>query len=212
MKKTSVLIFTLIMALLVLASCAGQPANDGGNTANTLDGSQFKTLQDVFDFIGDSEDYENSYTDEYFVSAFQSDNVYYRVIAQMTPDILQALYDLEFDDDWSENIKKTAATLEITTFENLNDKMPSQTELDKYVGKTGQDLFDEGWDYWYYNLEDMIAGMSFELFDYSVAFEYDGEQMENTDDFDFYEAFKDLKIKSVVCDGIGNATWMPEEE
>ena len=39
-----------------------------------------------------------------------------------------------------------------------------------------------------------------------VKFAYDGEPMENTDDFDFYEAFKDLEVLSVTYDGLGDAT------
>lgn len=212
MKKTSSLILAIIMLILTLASCADQPASEGENAENTLDSSRFKTIQDVLDFIGDSEEYETSYTDKYFVTTFKSDDVTYRAIAPMTPEVSQALFDLEFDDNWGENIRKTAAPLEISIFENLNDMIPAQAELDKYVGMTGQDLFDEGWTYWYYNLEDMAAGMSFELFEYDVAFEYDGEPMVNTDDFDFYEEFKDLKIKSVVYAGIGDSTWLPEEQ
>ena len=87
----------------------------------------------------------------------------------------------------------------------------AQEELDKLVGKTGQYLMDEGWDYNYYNLVDMETGMTHKEFSYTVIFEYDGEPMENTDDFDFWENFKDLVIKSVKCDGIGDATYIEEE-
>ena len=33
-----------------------------------------------------------------------------------------------------------------------------------------------------------------------------GEPLENDDDFDFYENFKDLKIRSVTYEGLGDAT------
>ena len=37
---------------------------------------------------------------------------------------------------------------------------------------------------------------------------YDGEPMVNSDDFDFYEAFKNLPVTSVTYDGIGDAANM----
>ena len=87
-----------------------------------------------------------------------------------------------------------------------------QEELDKNVGKTGQELFDDGWTYWYYNLEDMEAGLYYKDFAYTVRFEYDGEPMVNSDDFDFYEEFKDLKVSSVTFDGLGDAAVLEEED
>ena len=199
------------MVLVVLASCGGENSGESNNNSKTINCSLFKALQDVFDYVGEDAEYETTYTEEYFISAFEIDGVYYRAIANMTPEVYQALFDLEFDDDWGKNLRKTAGSLEVDKFENLTEKIPTQEELNKYAGKTGRDLFDEGWDYWYYNLVDMVAGMSFEMFDYMVEFEYDGQPMENTDDFDFYEEFADLKIKSVTFDYIGNATWMEEE-
>ena len=57
-----------------------------------------------------------------------------------------------------------------------------------------------------YNLEDMEAGLYHGPFSFNVKFAYDGEQMENTDDFDFYEEFKDLKVSSVTYEGLGDAS------
>ena len=45
-------------------------------------------------------------------------------------------------------------------------------------------------------------------FAYIVKFAYDGEPMVNSDDFDFYKAFKDLPVTSVTYDGIGDAANM----
>ena len=48
--------------------------------------------------------------------------------------------------------------------------------------------------------------MNHGAFAYTVKFEYKGKQMQNTDDFDFYDKFKNLKVSSVKFEGLGDAT------
>ena len=57
----------------------------------------------------------------------------------------------------------------------------------------------------YYNVEDMVAGLYHGAYLYDVAFSYDGPKMVNTEDFDFYKEFADLKVKSIKFSDIGNA-------
>ena len=56
--------------------------------------------------------------------------------------------------------------------------------------------------------EDMEAGLDHGPYSYIVTFEYDGEQMVNSDDFDFYEEFKDLPVKSITFERIGDISMM----
>ena len=121
----------------------------------------------------------------------------------------EAVWAIEFDDeDKDQKVRDLVSPLEVARLENLTEQIPSQEELDKLVGKTGQDLFDDGWDYYYYNLDEMEAGLNHGPFAYIVKFAYEGEPMVNSDDFDFYEAFKDLPVTSVTYDGIGDAANM----
>ena len=84
--------------------------------------------------------------------------------------------------------------------------IPPQEELDKYVGKTGQDLLDDGWTEGYgYNLDDMVFWLYKGPFAYDVVFESD-QKYENTDDFDVWKTIAPLKIKSVTYKGLGNAS------
>ena len=208
MKKTLALILTAILLLSAFAGC-GQ--TDNGGQTEAADVAEFKTLGEIVDFIKDGGDHQYLYGDGLFIFAFSKDNVYYRAFMDMTDEMSDEIWDLEFDDNWLEGLKNIAGDLEVKKVENLTEKMPSQEELDKLAGKTGQYLMDEGWDYGYYNLEDMEAGMFCKEFSYTVLFEYDGEPMENSDDFDFWENFKDLVIKSVKCDGIGDATYTEDQ-
>ena len=211
MKKGIVLIVTLIMVLCTMAACGQSSSGGSGSgsaeTAAAFDPAQFKTLADVFAYVGENS-LQEGYTETHYVTVFAVDDVNYRVIADIPEDVSKEIWAIDFEDeDRDQKVTDLLSPLEVKVCENLSEQIPSQEELDKYVGKTGQELFDEGWsDYSYYNLEDMDAGLNFGPFTYTVKFEYDGEPMVNTDDFDFFEEFKDLKVSSVVYEGLGDAT------
>ncbi|MBQ6053422.1 MAG: hypothetical protein IJL30_09110 [Clostridia bacterium] len=209
MKKTIAIILTAIMILAAFAGCGQTENGDDGSEQTNI--AKAQTLRDIIDSLTEEDDYQSAYSDETFIFAYSKNGVYYRAFMDMTEEMSDDVWNMEYDDSWLEGLKNIAGSLEVKKIENLSEKMPSQEELDKLIGKNGQYLMDEGWGYWYYNLLDMEAGMSYKEFEYTVKFEYDGEPMENTDDFDFWENFKDLTIKSVTCDGIGNATYIEEE-
>lgn len=223
MIKKALITLSMITALAVFAACGKSDDNtSAGNGENTeavsteaadmgseasdtdpIDASKIKTMKDVYEY-DDGENHQESYSDTDYIYIINVDGIYYRAIASMPKDISDKIWGLDFDDDKREQkIKDLISPLEVTSFENLSKQIPGQEELDKLIGKTGQELFDEGWTYWYYNLENMEVGMNQGLYAYIVTFEYDGPEMENSDDFDFYEEFKDLKVKSVTFDRIG---------
>ena len=213
MKNKLSFVFVLIVSLAMLVSCSGtsdnsQEGTDNGseNTEEAFDPSNVKTMADVL--AVDSPDFmQSSYSESGCIYAFAYDGTYYRAIADMPKDIADQINAISWEDeDRDAKINELLGPLEVKTIENLSEGMPSDDDLKKYIGKTGRELFADDWTYWYYNLEDMSAGLYHGLYSYIVTFEYDGEQMDNTDDFDFYEEFKDLKVKSITCDGIGDAT------
>ena len=90
------------------------------------------------------------------------------------------------------------------TMENLSNEIIPQEELDKLVGKTGEELFNDGWtDGSGYNLEDMEFWLNKGAFEYTVVF--DGK-VENYDEFDTEEGVKAFTVKSVKFNGLGDAT------
>ena len=196
MRKKLALILVIAMVLAVFAGCgsSGNGNGSGGgeesSAAVSFDPAQVKTMGDVF-AAADEDNDQDLYTDTTYIYVFYVGDVCYRAVADMPADVSEAVWAIEFDD------------------EDKDQKVRDlQEELDKLVGKTGQDLFDDGWDYYYYNLDEMEAGLNHGPFAYIVKFAYDGEPMVNSDDFDFYEAFKDLPITSVTYDGIGDAANM----
>lgn len=206
MKKFLILILTIALISVFAVGCGQSGGGDGAPAPTEFDPDQAETMGDVFLFE-DPENVQEAYYGDKYVYVLKNGDTYYRAVCVMPEEVYEAIEDIDFEDeDREQKVRDLISPLPIDVLENLNEQIPSQEELDEYVGKTGQDLFDEGWTYWAYDLEDMKAGMEFGPFSYMVDFEYDGEQMENTDDFDFYEEFKDLKINSVVYEGIGDAT------
>ncbi len=210
MKKTVLLVLTLAFALFVFTAC-GQTQSASSESERTFDPSQAKIMGDVFPYAGEGET-QSAYSETEYVLVFTVDDTYYRAVAKMPEDVSKDVWAIDFEDEEKDQkIQDLISPLEIDSLENLTEQMPKQEELDELIGKTGQELFDDGWTYWSYDLESMEAGLNHGAYAFTVAFEYDGEQMENTDDFDFYEEFKDLKVKSVTLSGLGDAA-NPEME
>lgn len=214
MKRILSLVCVTALLLLVLAACGATEESTSSAAPMEFDASQLKTMGDVFNNPAvDTGTYQESHSETDYVYVFQVEDTYYRVHGAMTKELYDAVSEVDFEDeDRDQKIRHLLSPMEITSVENLSELIPPQKELDKFIGKTGQELFDDGWTYWYYNLEDMEAGLYYKDFAYAVRFEYDGEPMVNSDDFDFYEEFKDLKVSSVTFDGLGDAAVLEEED
>ena len=207
MKK---FITILLISAALFPALAGCSRNDKKETATetaatgSFDPSQAKTMGDLLPYE-EKGDYQEAFSDKKFVLVFNADGIFYRAEADLTKEAADIVWGEEYDEERDQKVRKVISTLEVKSIENLSDKIPKQEELDKLIGKTGKELFDDGWTYWSYNLADMEAGMVHGAFSYVVRFKYDGEQMVNSDDFDFYEEFKDLPVSSVTYDGLGDA-------
>lgn len=194
------------------ADTAGTADTTGAAASGDFDPAAVKTFGDIFSVI-DDENSQTGYTEHTFVYAFPVGDDYYRAETTLSEEASAALWDLEFDDpERDAKTREIISPLEVTSFTNLTEGAPDQAFLDSLIGKTGGELFEDGWTYNYYNLADMEAGLDHEVYSFTVTFNYDGPQMENTDDFDFYEEFKDLTIKTATYDGIGNASYIPDVE
>ena len=216
MKRFTAVFFIVMLSVMLLASCGGAGGsggsssggnNSGGNNSGSGDALIVEKLGDAFAATEEDSNSSWGFDDETYVYVFENSGITYRAIADLPAGVHEQLDEIDFfDEERDAKYEKILADVEVKTFENLTERIPSQEEVNKLIGKTCGELYDEGWSYWYYNLEDMEAGMNHDIFEYSVKFEYDGPQMENTDDFDFWEEFKDLKVKEITCNGIGDAT------
>lgn len=205
MKRTTSLI--LITLLISLFGCSMKPTSitEKASSGAALDLSQIKTMGDALKYK-DEENYniQEGFDETRYFFVFEKDGIYYRAIADLPKDISEAIWSMDFEER-EKKLPELINPLALSTMENLSAKAPSKEELDKLIGKPGKELFDNDWTYSYYNLEDMEAGLNHGTFSYAVRFNYDGPQMINSDDFDFYKEFADLTIKSVTVSGVGDA-------
>ena len=206
MKKTVCLILTVMMMLALLAACGqtGGGAEPGAPEAATGTAA-IESLETIGDAMGlESAEFRQSSTfNNKFVYAFQLDGTYYRVVASLTDEQQQALFDLDYDDpDYDAKEAEILSPLKIDTYDNLNDLIPPQEELDQWVGKTGQELMDEGWTISGWNLADMEFWLNYGPFMYTVIMEGSVEDPEEFDN----EDIGPLVVQSVTWNDLGDAS------
>lgn len=167
---------------------------DGPSVENIADA---KTMADVLALPC----YAQSTAGNHFGFVFEHHGTVYRAVSNITSETMQAIFDLDFEDpEYDKKFCDIVAPLAIDRLDDFYLMVPSQEELDKYVGKTFGNLFDEGWTYSSYNLEDKEFGMEKGLFTYYVGFEGEIDSNEGVSD----ESIRSLVVTSVRHDGIGN--------
>ena len=200
MKKE--LIFLLSACLLLsLSACAKNAPVSAETTIHQAvvdDVGQLKTMGDVFRF-GSS---EHGFSETKYVYVFDMGGNIYRAVADLPADVSEAIQAVDiFDETYDEQIYSAVAPLEITRLDNLSEMTPSQEELAALVGRNVQDLLNEGWSFWYWNMDSMEGGMYHGPFSYH--FEFEGS-VDHPEDFDESQADA-LTVRSVSFEGIGNA-------
>jgi len=151
------------------------------------DPSSWKTLGDVLSLETGSK--ESSWDDETYDYIFEYAGTQWLVKAAFSGELNDAVNAVDFmEEDRDEQIKAILASCEILSVTDLSTLALPQAELNQWIGKTGQDLLDAGWEYnGYYSDETgfhviMVNGD----FQYQIAFEDEltmsqvfGEQPEN---------------------------------
>ena len=213
MKKGFVFVLSLLIVLTLFAACGKKESNDPTptNNAPASDTLSVETIGDALALTGEGE-FQSATLGKAYVVVFEKDGVYWRVIAELTPEQHDAIFALDIlDEDHEQKEKELVSPLTVTKCENLNEKKLSDDDMTALVGKTGAELFDSGWTTGMgYDLESMEFYLEYAPFMYTVTFEKQ-EQLENTDDFDEEAAVASLKVVSVSFSGLGNsATEIPE--
>ena len=211
MKKIVLITICLVLVISVLAGCGntGTPAPTPSPAINTDAIEGFKTIGDLK--AAKIEDIQIATYEDSYVYVFSKDNTVYRVIASITKETAQEIWDLDFlDEHYAEKSKELTDPLEIKVYENLSILIPTQEELDKLVGMTGGELIKDGWENRGYYIDDgqIHVFMLHEIFAYIIAF--DGEPGIPIDSEEFAdnlnEAIQNMTVKNIEYDGIGEAT------
>lgn len=216
MKKILALTLACLLALSLLAACAQTGGGDGGADSAPAEAAtgtaaieSLKTFGDALAAGDEGGNEQLAMFEGYIVRSFEQDGTFYRVITRLPDDVFEQAFALEWDDpDHDAKLLEIVGSQPIDIYENLNDSILPQEELDKLVGKTGQDLFDAGWTNSGWMLDDMEFWMDYGTMRYTVIF--DGK----VDDPEAFEEedIADLVVKSVSFDTVGDGTYLELDE
>ena len=221
-RKALLSLFLAVCMIAALAACGARGADSGKADASPAPEAEateapapeteeeaqepapatedegFWTLSDVFAYdVTDS-----SFSEYLYACVFEKDGEFYRAVAELPADVSEALWALDFfDENYDSLVRETVAPLDIMRLDNLTEMIPSQEELDTLVGRNLQELVDEGWYYWYWNMDEKELGMYYGPFSYRITFDGTPEDPEN---FDATQSAA-LTVRSVEYDGIGDA-------
>jgi len=198
-----IVMLSAAMGCMMLTGCNMTGSNTG--QSGTAESSTGKT--DTPKTIGDTEKYESygyTYDDKLFVEVYEDNGVYYRAEAELPEDVSKALDDLDWsDDDHDQNMKALIDPLPITKLENLSENILSQEEMDKLIGKTGEDLLNDGWTTGFVTeTGGSSVNMEYDLFQYIVTF--DGV-IEESEDVYLGDVIIPLVVKAVEYAGISSS-------
>ncbi len=140
------------------------------------------------------------YADKY-VTAFELNGTAYRVIAEISEDLAEQIFNIDFSDpDHNKIENELVKDLAITRVEKLEDIIPSDDEIAQFRGKTGADLVDAG-----FTFDSFYADEHYFEGNYGVGYYrvfYEGKPDTSLDDLN--EMISPLTIVSIDYQGIGD--------
>ena len=138
-----------------------------------VDPSAWKTIGDVLDVASGSMSYgTEGEHQQYYVVNFEYGGKYWLAKADLPAEKLAELDALDvMDDDYRAKVRGVVGPLEITLVDLSTLALP-QEELDQWIGKTGQDMLDAGWEENGYESDgkDLFIHMINGNFQYNVSF------------------------------------------
>ncbi len=167
-------VFSLIGALK--GGHAAPPVDAGMDAAPpeaavTVDPSAWKTMADVLSL--DTDGSEASWDDQYYTYIFDYAGTQWLIRAQFSKALNEAIGKVDFmADDRREQINAILAPCEIDLVLDLSTLALPREELDQWIGRTGQEMLDDGWEYNGYTRDEkgVRVYMVYGDFQYAVTF------------------------------------------
>ena len=158
MKKLLTILFVIAL-MTAFTACGGA--------------SEPKTLADVYDL--ETENFMEAYDAEYYACYYAIDGKYTRVSATMTQDLYDQADAISFDDpDRDAKVKEILGPVEVTDVQDITALVPAEDDVSALVGKTGQELMDEGYDLTYFAVNGDVTSVSATKDYCAYLFDFDG--------------------------------------
>lgn len=198
MKKALSLVLTLLLVAALITACG-----KAGDTGNTATPGEFKTIGDIINTAG-AEQLQSATVDGNYVFVYSLNGSYYRAVTALTEEQDEAIWSLDIlADDYDAKLAELISPLVIDRIEDLSAFALTAEELEQWVGKTGEELFDAGWTDAGWNLDGMVFWMDYGPFQYDVVMEGEVGDWDSFEEEDIYS----LTVKSVTPNGqLGDAT------
>jgi len=212
-KNMKKILACMLAVMLLLTGCgrsAGEEGNgqessseaSGGIVTDTTAIDDLKTIADVM-ALENLEDGQAGYWGTTAIYVFSLDGVNYRVQAEMSEEEAAQVKALDFfAEDYAQQMEELFSGLEISKRENLDAMIPTQEELDQWIGKTGSEMLEAGWIWTWGDLESLTFEMEYGVGHYIVIF--DGEVADPAG-ADPEEELAKLTVRSIEYAGLGDA-------
>ena len=191
-----------------------EPTEDEPDDAAAEDDAglpSFERVADVLAVIPDS-GMMRMVTSTYFVCAFSyREGVTLRVVADIPAEIDEKIQALDFDDYREIQERELIAPLPVKSVERIDNLIPTQEELDQYIGKTLLELLFYGFERSGYSIgeDSVFLYMTKGISEFEV--ELDGmieESIYSADDFDIDQLLElayAFPVKSITVNGLTGA-------
>ncbi len=207
MKKLTALILTALMALALITGCGGGSAPSQGGEEGETEEFSVDSAETVGEILSLESEVSTSYCfdDTYFVYGFEYGGDTYRIVARLPEDQAEEISTIDITQEGGEEaLFEKVSPLPIDRIDNLSAGIPTDESMAEWIGKTGGDLLDAGWYTSGWNLDEEVFWLNYGPYAFDVTF---NEPVENPDDFDEYEAFPHMTVKSITCTGVGDASY-----
>lgn len=222
-KITASTALVLTLGVLLLVGCSGQQAAsssiataasqasapaESSISAATIDTSAWKTLGDA---LANATTVPNAgWDDTYYLCDFEIGESTIHAVAKMAPGVSEKIGELDFEDkDYSTKLKQVVGGLELVSAEDITSYKLDRAAMDALVGRTGQELFDDGFvfeGYFMYGGENTGATLAKDYFSYGVTFDTSIPESSAEDEG---ASIKDAKVLAVERQGTSNSSLDP---
>ena len=209
--RIAALALSMALATAPLAACGGSSSQADTSAASSsaavsqpakVDTSTWTTLGDALAGI-EGQDIGYSYNDKYFVCVFTANGARIRAVAKMDMALEGKFADLDMGaEDYAQKFAEVVSGLKLVSAEDISGDQLSQNELDALIGKTGQELVDDGFvfeSYSRYGGEQTGANMGKGYFAYDMTFDTHVDESQTED-----EGAAVMGAKVTAVDSFGN--------